>query len=136
MKSAKQFLTCLLVFVGCGLWVSVASAQDVRLNVDWSQKRWIGYPDSVGKIASEWKGKRLYVRVVVNWEAGVEIRDENPRAFPKGNKLQLCYEQGPDPSVMGKPVPSALAPVLLEFVITGIPQRNYQIGVSARCDQL
>lgn len=136
MKSAKKLLTCLAVYAGCGLWISAATAQGVKLHLDWSPKRWSGFPASSGKVSSEWKNKMLYVHVVVPLNSGVKINEENPRLSVKGRKLLLCYHQQADPGLIGKPVPSAVAPVLLDFTVTGIPKRNYKIEVDSGCWQL
>lgn len=133
MKFAMKLLTFFVAYAASGLWSPVASSRDVQLTVDWSTKSWVGYPGSIGKISSEWKDKKLYVHVVVTWQPGVEIRSENSRAVARGSKLHLCYRPTVDPNLIGKPVPAAFRPVLLEFVITGIPKRNYQIDVTDRC---
>src|SRR5580704_18054289 len=71
--SMRNIFAVLLIFAGCGGWVSVATAQDVRLNVDWSQQRWNGFPDSVGKATSEWKDRALHVHVIVLWNTSMVI---------------------------------------------------------------
>lgn len=134
MKSVVKLLASLAVCAACGLWVPLAAAEDVQLKIDWSQKRWDGYPHSLDKVTSEWKDNKLYVHAVVIWTPPIEISDKNPHVFIQGNKLRLCYIEGPDPKLVGRPIPPALAPVLLEFVITGIPRRKYQIEVPHPCE--
>jgi len=130
----RNIFAALLIFAGCGGWMSVATAQDVRLNVDWSQQRWNGFPDSVGKPTSEWKDRALHVHVVVLWNTSMVISEKNPRAFVHGNRLLLCYKLDPAPVNTSQSVsPGVAAPVLLEFEITEIPERNYSIKVSHRC---
>lgn len=118
--------------------LSVPSVQDVRLNVEWKQDRWNGYADGIDKPTSEWKDKTLDVHVVVNLDSSSEISDIGPRAFVlQSNNLRLCYYQNRKFNSAGQPIaPGVVTPVLLEFLITGIPKKDYIIEVSAQCPAL
>jgi len=89
----RNIFSALLIFAGCGGWISVATAQDVRLNVDWSQQRWNGFPDSVGKPTSEWKDRVLHAHVVVLWNTSMVISEKNPRAFVHGKASALLQSR-------------------------------------------
>jgi hypothetical protein len=116
----------------CG---NVSPAQDVRLSTDWSDKRWAGYPESIGHPTSDWTNGPLHVHVIVNWNSGLEIATKTPSFILEGNNLTLCYQMHAviNSATQIPDEPGALAPVILEFVVGGIPKGNYAIHVSSRC---
>jgi len=130
----KQLIRAAIAVACLSAAGNAAIAQEVQLHVDWSQKRWDGYPDSVGKSTSEWKDHQLYVHTIVDWNSSFEISDQNPRALLHGDKLLLCYEQKSAVDDKKRPAaPGVVAPVILEFIVKGIPEHNYSVDISNKC---
>ncbi|MBB5358086.1 hypothetical protein HDE76_001292 [Rhodanobacter sp. ANJX3] len=131
LKFAATAAICMIAVVNTVL------AQEVQLHIDWSRQRWNGYPETVGKITSEWKDHQLHVHTVVDWDSSFQISEKNPRSILHGDKLLLCYEKESLGSDIKKPsAPAVVAPVILEFTIKGIPEHNYLVDVSNQCPLL
>ncbi len=126
-------VTAVIAAIYISMALDVASGQEVKLHLDWSQQRWDGYPESVGKSTSEWKNHELLVRTIVDWNSSFKISEKNPGVVLHGDKIFLCYRlETPDIDVKSA-APGFVAPVILDFTIRGIPEHDYSIEISNRC---
>jgi hypothetical protein len=125
--------TTFLALLMSSVWSMPAGAQNVSLDLDWGPQRWEGYPENVDKPVSEWVGKILHVHVVKNWVSTLIINTEGSSAQIRGNVLRLCYHQQYVSLKPGQIIPGALAPVILNFTVSGIPIQSYAIEVPDEC---
>ena len=129
LASPVKFLNVLIfALLPSGVW-----GADVSLRQDWGQERWLNYPDNIDKPIGEWKGDAFKVKVAVHWNSSISIDDSSASAAVKNNSLVLCYREELAPPPSSDYAVGALAPVILEFTITGIPKRQYVIKVSRQC---
>ena len=111
-----------------------ATAQSVSLKQDWSDQRWLGYPESVGQVQAHWEGDTLQVVSVVDWASGTDIDPSSARVTIKDNHIMLiCYKNVIFHEDNGQPALSASAPVILRFSVTHVPRQNYDVTVSDDC---
>jgi hypothetical protein len=123
----------LLILVVCMLASATCAAADVRLHLQRDPRPWDGYPESIGLPMASWADGALHVRYVANETSSALASDRKPTALVDGYALILCYNTEPVVFPAGQPLPSWTGPVLLEFVVTRIPQVDYSIIVRKNC---
>lgn len=87
-----------------------------------------GRPDQP---ALSWENDVLYVQAVTSMTATTEVRAGNPGISVSGTALTLCYREKIITPPPGQMIPHWARPVLLKFVIHGLPRQDYQVTVTA-----
>ena len=124
----------LLILLAWTLSSGTCAAADVQLHVEREPRPWDDYPESIGQPVARWTGNALHVRYVANETATMIVSDRAPAVLATPSALALCYNTEPVALPNGQPALAWTGPVLLEFVVVGIPQRDYAITVRKGCE--
>ena len=122
----------LLIFIGLFFPQCLLVAQEVKLNINFDQKRWINYPNNLDKVTYKWDKNILLVRVIVEWNSSSSINSKNASVHWNEKKINIFYELTMNKIDKKNYSIGFSAPVILDFSISGISKGVYQITVSPK----